>query len=196
MHVRGTISSVGFASGDRFVIGCWSESPVGRLVDVMWATPSGHRTLLTDTGDGATFITSIYDFDTVEVVPLDVRSSGATTSVSSEGLRLELHGGRRRPIPFPRPRSVTRHLEAPIARRLMGVECYGTSPRGAKEWYQTRGWRWVTAAEGRLDGRDLGALTTLRPPLGVGFSEPPERPSIVDVRVAIELPATTAGGID
>ena len=87
-------------------------------------------------------------------------------------------------------------FETPIARRLMGVECYGTSPRGATEWYQTRGWRWVTSAEGRLDGRDLGALTTLRPPLGVGFSEPPARPSIVDVRVGIEMPTASGGGAD
>ena len=195
MHVRGTISSAGFASGDRFVVGCWSESPIGRLVDVMWADPSGRRSLLTDTDEGATFITSIYDFDAVEVVPLTVTSDGGRTSVASERLGLELQGGRRRPIPFPRPRGVTRFVEAPIARRLMGVECYGTSPRGAREWYQSRGWRWVTEATGRLDRRDLGRLTTLRPPLRVGFSEPPARPSIVDVRVAIEMPDAAAGGI-
>lgn len=193
MHVRGTISSVGFSSGDRFVIGCWAESPVGPLADVMWASADGCRRLLTDSDEGAAFITSIYEFDEVEVAPLTVVARQEATLVRSERLRLSLRGGRLRPVPFRRPRAVTRVVEAPIARRLMGVECYGTSPRGVREWYQTTGWRWVLDATGELDGRDLGPPTTLRPALGVGFSEPPARPSIVRVRVAIEHPGAASG---
>lgn len=186
MHVRGTISSVGFESGDRFVIGCWAESPVGRLADVMWVDAFGHRTLITDTDEGAAFITSIYAFDDVTIAPLVVRSAGARTTVETDRVHLELEAGRRRLVPVARPRSFTRFIEAPIARRLMGVECYGTSPLGAREWYQARWWRWVNGATGELDGRDLGRPTALQPPLRVGFSEPPRRPSIVSVRVAIE----------
>ena len=193
MHVRGTISSVGFGSGDRFVIGCWTESPVGALVDVMWATPDGRRRLLTDTDEGAAFITSIYEFDDVEIAPLTVVSERTATTVRSERLSLSLRGGRLRPVPFRRPRAITRLVEAPIARRLMGVECYGTSPLGAREWYQATGWRWVADASGELDGHDLGPPTTLRPALGVGFSEPPARPSIVHVRVSIEVPSEPSG---
>lgn len=68
--VTGTISSAGFANGHRFVIGRWDRSPVGPLVNVMWGEPDGTRTLLADSDAGAEFITSIYDFDRVEVCPL------------------------------------------------------------------------------------------------------------------------------
>ncbi|MBP7596944.1 MAG: hypothetical protein KA755_14995, partial [Candidatus Microthrix sp.] len=66
---------------------------------------------------------------------------------------------------------------------------YGTSPTGAREWYQTRGWRWVGAGNAHVDGVDLGEPRHFERPVGVGFSEPPRQPSIVSVRVTIELPS-------
>lgn len=42
----GTISSAGSASGDRFVVGSWSTSPIGPFTDVFWAPPAGERILL------------------------------------------------------------------------------------------------------------------------------------------------------
>jgi hypothetical protein len=191
--VRGTISSVAFEAGHRFVVGNWVSSPVGRLVDVMWVDDSGHRTLLTPTEEGAAFITSIYRFDEVRIEPLTVEGDSRHTRVAGGGIELDLTGGRRRPMPFPRPRWVTRFVEAPIARRLMGVETYGASPTGVREWYQTRGWCWITAATGRLDGADLGGLVPIERPVGVGFSDPPRRPSIVDVHVAIHPAIHPAG---
>ena len=186
--MEGTISSAGFAGGHRFVIGCWPESPIGPLADVMWGRPDGRRVLLAPTEAAAEFICSIYDFDEVRTGPLLVTSDGRRTSVEGHGLELTLTGGRLRPIPVPRPLAVTRFIEAPIARSLMGVETFGTSPRGAVEWYQSKGWRWVTDGSARLDGVDLGAPGAVTPPLQVGFSEPPPRPSIVSVRVTIDLP--------
>lgn len=191
-RVQGTISSIGFDSGHRFVVGCWDESPIGRLVDVMWATPADHRILLAPHDEAADFVTSIYTFDEVRVGHLSVRSDGRETRVDGgdhHGLELAMRGGRRRAIPFRRPLAVTRWIERPIARALMGVETYGTSPTGSVEWYQASGWRWVEEAEGTLDGNDLGAMAPLWPPVGVGFSEPPRRPSIVSVAVTIERPA-------
>ena len=44
-ELRGVVSSVGFASGDRFVIGHWILSPIGAFTDLMWATPDGVRHL-------------------------------------------------------------------------------------------------------------------------------------------------------
>ena len=44
-ELRGVVSSVGFASGDRFVIGHWISSPIGAFTDLMWATPDGVRHL-------------------------------------------------------------------------------------------------------------------------------------------------------
>lgn len=184
-QVRGTISSAGFG-GHRFVVGHWSESPIGVLSDVMWATPDDERILLVGSDDGAAFITSIYDFDDVRVGPLATTSDGRTTTAHGHGLDLELVGGRARPIPFRRPLAVTRFIERPIARRLMDVQTFGVSSQGVREWYQARGWRWVESGHATLDGVDLGAPGPVAAPLGVGFSEPPRRPSIVTVDVTIE----------
>lgn len=186
--VRGTISSAGFASGDRFVVGHWPISPVGPMGDVMWGTPEGRRILLAPSDAVADFVTSIYDFDEIRIGPLTTASDGRVTTAQGFGLDLRLVGGRKVPIPFPRPLSVTRFVEAPIARALMGVETFGTSNRGATEWYQSRGWRWVEDGHAVLDGQDLGAPGAVEPPLSVGFSEPPSRPSVVDVHVTIDLP--------
>jgi hypothetical protein len=186
--VRGTISSVAFEAGHRFVVGNWRTSPVGRLVDVMWVDDAGRRTLLVATESAAEFITGIYQFDEVRIGPLTVDGDRHRTRVVGHGVELEMRAGRRRPVPFPRPRWLTRYVEAPIARRMMGVETYGVSPTGVREWYQTRGWSWVVDARGRLDGTDLGALVPIERPVGVGFSDPPRRPSIVEVHVAIHPP--------
>lgn len=192
--VAGTISSAGFRSGDRFVVGHWPVSPIGPMGDVMWATPDDRRILLAPSVAVADFITTIYDFDDVRTGPLRIDADGRSTQVRGHGLELELVGGRRRPVPIRRPLAITRWIEAPIARRLMGVETFGTSPTGAREWYQTQGWRWVESGGARLDGADLGSPGHVERPLRVGFSEPPGRPSIVSVRVTIDLPSVTGAG--
>jgi len=181
----------------------------------MWATPDDERVLLAPSERVAAFVTAIYDFDDVRVGALDIASDGRRTTArwrgsdgtgsrvaphiasgprSGDELEVALTGGRLRPVPFPRPRAVTRYIEAPIARALMAVETYGTSPTGAREWYQTRGWRWVVDGRASVDGRDLGRPMSIDRPVGVGFSEPPRRPSIVSVRVAIELADADSGG--
>lgn len=187
--VEGYISSAGFGRGDRIVVGHWPVSPIGPFGDVMWATPDDERILLAPSDEAAAFITAIYEFDSVRVGPLEVSSDGRTTVVSAAQLRLHLEGGRLRPVPIRRPLALTRFIEGPIAKLLMGVDAYGTSTTGAREWYQTRGWRWVTRAAGSVAGEDLGPPGPFAAPIGVGFSEPPRRPSIVAVRVTIELPA-------
>ena len=158
------------------------------MTDVMWAQPSGERILLADRYATAEFITAIYDFDHVNIGPLSVRSIGNTLVVAGHGIEIVLVGGRRRPIPLRRPLAITRWIEAPIARAAMGVDTFGTSPTGAREWYQAKGWRWVVGGNAWIDQRDLGAPGTPRPPMAVGFSEPPRRPSIVSVKVTIDLP--------
>ena len=183
--VEGTISSAGFPSGDRFAIGSWHTTPLGPFGDVMWATAEDVRILLAPDDEVAGFITSIYDFDEVRTGPLQVESDGRRTTVDGGALRLSLTGGRLRPVPVPRPLWFTRRVEGPIARRTMGVQTAGTSPTGVREWYQTRGWRWVERGAGSVDGRDLGDPQPIARPLGVGFSEPPGRPSIVAVKVTI-----------
>ena len=191
-RVEGTISSAGFASGHRFVVGNWAKSPIGPMYDVMWATPDDERILLVGHSDVAEFICRIYRFDDVRVGELSVTGDARFTSVDGLGLSLRLRGGRRWPIPLRRPLWVTRWVERPIARALLGVETFGTSPTGAVEWYQAEGVRWVESGSAQLDEVDLGDVGPVDEPLRVGFSEPPRRPSIVRVGVTIDLPRPTS----
>ncbi|HVF14046.1 MAG TPA: hypothetical protein VM942_05560 [Acidimicrobiales bacterium] len=161
--------------------------------DLMWATPGGERWLVVADDDVADFVGGIYDFDRVVVSPLQVRHQGRTLELDAPdlGLDLRMEGGRGWPIPVPRRRPpwFTRRVEAPIARRLMGVEAYGVSPTGVREWYQASRYRPVVAARASLHRADLGSLGRLEPAVRFGFSEPPRRPSLVEVTTVLELPA-------
>jgi len=179
---------VAFASGDRFVIGSWPLSPIGPFSDIMWVDQSGLRTLIAPTQEAADFILSIYHFDQVMATPLDVGGAGSVTIARSEDLEIRVTGGRLRCFLPPRPLAVTRYVEAPLARRLMGVETYGSTPTGVSEWYQARGWRRVHSATARWGSRDLGELVEDLRPLDIGFSNPPKRASMVPIKVTIEHP--------
>lgn len=191
VHVAGTISSVAFESGDRFVVGNWAQSPIGPMFDVMWADPDGRRTLLVPDERIGGFITQIYDFDDLVVEPFEVVGDDRTTRVDSARLNLQMQGGVKVPIlPPRRPLAFTRWVEAPLARLLLGVNAHGTSPTGAVEWYQATSLRWVSSAAATRNGTNLGPSRRITDPLRVGFSEPPARPSIVSVRVTIDLPGS------
>lgn len=177
--LRGRIAATGFASGDRFVIGAWDDSPIGPFADVMWAHPDGTRELHAS-ARAARFITAVYGFDRVVESPVVVRGVGDLLEVAFGEWTLRLEAGRAVPFP-PRPAWVTRHVERPLARRLMAVETYGVSPTGVEEWYRARTLRRVRRATA-VGPRDLGAMAPLAPRCGFGFSEPPRFPSITEVR--------------
>lgn len=188
IRIRGSISSAGFAGGNRFVVGHWERSPIGPFGDVMWGTPDGQRILLAGNQKVADFVTSIYNFDDVRIGDLQTESDGRVTTVEGLGLNLHLSGGIARVIPFSRPLSFTRFVERPLAKFLMGVETFGTSSRGVSEWYQAKQWRWVKSGTAVLDGNNLGELSNFSQPIEVGFSEPPTKPAIVSLQVAIRFP--------
>ena len=188
IRIRGSISSAGFAGGNRFVVGHWERSPIGPFGDVMWGTPDGQRILLAGNQKVADFVTSIYNFDDVRIGDLQTESDGRVTTVEGLGLNLHLSGGIARVIPFSRPLSFTRYVERPLAKILMGVETFGTSSRGVSEWYQAKQWRWVKSGTAVLDGNNLGELSNFSQPIEVGFSEPPSKPAIVSLQVAIRFP--------
>lgn len=188
IRIRGSISSAGFAGGNRFVVGHWERSPIGPFGDVMWGTPDGQRILLAGNQKVADFVTSIYNFDDVRIGDLKTESDGRVTTVEGLGLNLHLSGGIARVIPFSRPLSFTRFVERPLAKFLMGVETFGTSSRGVSEWYQAKQWRWVKSGTAVLDGNNLGELSNFSQPIEVGFSEPPSKPAIVSLQVAIRFP--------
>ncbi len=157
----------------------------------MWATPEGERRLVGSTEEVATFVSAVYGFDRTDVSPLlcDVDDHRLDLSAPGLDLELQLRAGPGWRIPFRRPAWVTRWVEAPVARRLLGVRTYGVSPSGVREWYRADVYRPVVEARASLDGRDLGELRPLDPPVGFGFSEPPRRPSMVWVRPLLHDPS-------
>lgn len=177
--LRGRIAATGFASGDRLVVGMWEASPIGPFADVMWAQPDGVRRLYAAAAP-ARFITAVYGFDEVCEVDVRARRDGPVVEVSFGPWELRLTCGRAVPFP-PRPAWVTRHVERPLARRLMAVETYGVSPTGVEEWYRASAVRRIRHATMRGPA-ELGAMAAVSPRCGFGFSEPPRFPSCTDVR--------------
>jgi hypothetical protein len=172
------------------MVGHWAESPLGPLDDVMWGRPDGERVLLASSEREAEFITAVYRFDRVEVVPVAVVSGDGTLALEAGDVELQVRAGRGWRLPLRRrPAWFTRLVEGPVARVTMGVRTYGTSPTGVHEWYQAERSRPLVEASARLGGSDLGALVPTWDPVRVGFTEPPGRPSWVDVRPLLEDPS-------
>jgi hypothetical protein len=189
VELVGHIGAAGFASGDRVVVGAWTSGPLGPMVDVMWARPDGERVLLAPTEPVAEFIASVYGFDRVEVVAVEGTCDGHTLDVVAGPLSIRLVAGRGWPLPpaWLRPTWCTRFVEGPIAHLAMGVRTYGVTPTGVREWYRADRWSPVVAGSATLDGVDLGPMGPLDPPCRFGFSEPPRRPSITEVRPLLEF---------
>lgn len=185
--LEGTISSVGFESGDRFVIGDWKTSPIGPMVDVMWVKPDGTRVLMAADEQIAAFVGAVYEFDeTIVDDSLQANEDG----FSSQRLNVSWKLGRSIKIPFRRLRTpgITKNIEGPIARVFLHVKTYGITKTDMFEWYQADRHTRITDATGTLDGGSLGRIHDLRPKLDVGFSEPPKKPSRVHVRPRIHDP--------
>jgi hypothetical protein len=179
------------------VVGTWRSSPLGPLDDLMWARPDGRRILVAATDEAADYVSGVYGFDEVVVGPLRVTLDGRRLHLraAGAGLDVELHlvAGRAVVLPWARPAWFTRRVEAPIARRIFGVDTYGVSPSGVQEWYRAVSLRRVVAGWASIDGRDLGPLGPIDPPAGFGFSEPPRFPSMVGVHPLLERPRPGPG---
>ena len=189
--LRGSITSVGFASGHRFVIGDWRHSPIGPFADVMWARPDGKRILLAEAG-AAAFVNSVYPFEEVRDEPVTTERVGRSYTVRTGGLQLDMKIGIARFSLPPRPRWLTATVENWCARKLLDVLTHGSSPTGVVEWYRTRTARRVVAATASLDGTDPGALAPLARPLNFGLTDPPRQPSHVRLRVDLQRSSSPA----
>ena len=163
---------------------------MGQLADVMWARPTGERVLVAPSPEAADFIQSVYTFDRVEIVEVDTDDRLTALDVRAGAVELSFRAGPGWRIPAARlrPAWVTRRIEAPLARRLLGVRTYGVSSTGVREWYRADEYRPLVSGRGSVAGRDLGAMRDIDRPTGFGFSEPPRRPSVVKVRPLLEAP--------
>ena len=198
---HGRIAGFGTASGTRVVVGLWNRSPLGRFVDVMVEADDGHRTLLAPSQAVADYVSSTYTFDEVRVQPVSWRGVDRTLRVSAgpdasgdDVLDLSLEIGPVSPLGWllrlvpaafaTRPGWLT--LIDPVARLLVpGARTAGTAGGGRREYYGVTLARRVVAVDARFDGRPLGALAPLDPPVRFGFGSAPADPSLVDVTTMI-----------
>ncbi|MGQ4418181.1 hypothetical protein ACN6LA_004748 [Streptomyces sp. SAS_269] len=194
LRFDGWIAGVGTSSGTRLVVGHWVRSPFGPFSDVMLERADGHRLLLAPTPRTARFIGSTYTFDEVRVVPVRVRADDGCWTVDAEPLlRLRFTVGRRgatglllRAVPGALAASPAwTAVTDPLARLLMGVRTRGSAGEGRREWYGARDLRALTTATATFEGRDLGALGPVAPPVRFGFGSTPRRPSLVRVTTTV-----------
>ncbi len=178
----GAIGACGFSSGNRVVIGHWDDSPIGPFGDVMWAEPDDHRTLIASSSSAATFITTVYEFDSV-IVEKDLAINRSATRLTVRWPNGSLEAGLGRAVPFPpRPDWITERIERSVGRATMGVETYGTSPTGVEELYRADRVQRIRTGWAVVAGQDLGSIGPPRPASKFGFSEPPPFASVTHVR--------------
>ena len=136
LRFAGAIAGVGSTSGVRFVVGRWTDSPLGPFADVMVEDASGHRTLLAPSDEVASFVQQTYEFDEVCTTPVSVGVTHDGWDVHVEGhLAAYLHLGPRMPLGW-LLRAVPRRLSAtpawaaaidPVARL---ADAQGSAPAG------------------------------------------------------------------
>ena len=191
---RGYIAGIGTYSGTRLVVGHWLESPFGAFTDVMAENAAGSRLLLAPNSDIAAYVGGTYHFDAVDVVDVEARLTADRFLVSAGSLRLNLALGPRtvlgRLLEHVPPALAVhpRWLAAvnPVAAVLVpGVSTAGSAGGGRREFYGVRSIRSVAGASAVWNGRDLGRLSPLKPPVRFGFSSFPPKPQIVAVTTSI-----------
>ena len=199
LSFTGHIAGFGTALGVRLVVGIWAESPFGAFADVMVQTADDERILLAPNAEVAEFVSATYHFDRVEVGPVRADLSEQKLMVSSPILDAAVSIGG--PAPIDRlVRVVPGQLAAtpwwlraidPVASRIVrGVHTAGSAGSGRREYYGVRRSRLIAAVTGSFDGRDVGGLAPLLPPVRFGFSSAPPVPQLVAVTTTIDLPAS------
>ena len=197
LRFTGAIAGVGSTSGVRFVVGRWTDSPLGAFADVMVEDASGHRTLLAPDDEVADFVQQTYAFDEVRTAPVSVGVDPEGWDVHVEGhLTAYLSLGPRPPLGW-LLRAVPRRVAAapawatlidPVARVVVpGVRTRGTALEGRREWYGATDLRSVTSIGGSWRGTPLGRLADVDPPCRFGFSSTPTRPAVTSVVTTVEL---------
>ncbi|MFF4487873.1 hypothetical protein ACFY0F_15485 [Streptomyces sp. NPDC001544] len=200
LRFTGWIAGLGTSSGTRIVLGHWQRSPFGPFSDVMVERADGERLLLAPTRRTADFVSGVYVFDTVRVVPVDVSVADGVWTVTAGPLRLCFTPGRRgllghllRAVPgvVARRPAWSALTDRPARLLLPGVRTRGSAGGGHREWYGARDLLPVRAVSAVFAGRDLGAAAPVEPPVRFGFGSVPRAPSLTRVVATI---APSAGG--
>jgi hypothetical protein len=190
----GWISGLGTRAGRRIVVGHWLHSPLGPFTDVMTEDADGHRTLLAPGEEVARYVGETYAFDEVVVTPVVHTTRDGRRQVVAGPLECAWRVGRRTPLGLllravpPVVGTDPRWLAAldPIARRVLpGVRTAGSAGHDRREFYGARDVHRIGGAVVRWDGRDLGGLAPVRPPVRFGFGSAPATPSHVRITTLV-----------
>ncbi|MFI2371186.1 hypothetical protein [Streptomyces sp. NPDC018833] len=196
LRFDGCIAGIGTSSGTRLVLGHWQRSPFGPFSDVMIERTDGERLLLAPSGHTADFVRGTYTFDTVCVVPVDVRVADSTWTVTAGPLDLSFTAGRRgvagillRAVPgVLAARPAWAALTNWPARLLPAhVRTRGSAGAGRREWYGVRDLRPVGSVSAVFEGHDLGGTAPIDPPVRFGFGSVPRKPTLTRVTTTVEL---------
>ena len=185
-YFEGRISSSGFSTGDRVVIGDWYDSPLGAFTNVMWAKPNGTRVLLSPTKEHAEYVSELYNFEEVHIVQIDVERTKRGLEIKAPPLKVSLEWGRGYGIPFPRPRWFISSVEQWVSSAVFGTKTHGLTCNGLREWYCVYSLAKIKRASASCEGNNLGPTSKFEIDACFGFSEPPKKPSSVRVRSIIE----------
>lgn len=196
----GGILGVGTTGGVRIVVGRWEDSPFGPFADV-FLEDGEHRVLLAPE-TVADFVSSTYGFDEVvagpvQVVDREVEGHRAW-QVRGSGLALDVVLGARSWLGWalrgiPTPLATSRHWAraiSPVAAIVMpGVRTWGSAGNGRIEAYGAWDHHRVLAVRGRWQGRELGTIARLDPPVRFGFGSTPASPSLTSIVTTVSVPA-------
>jgi hypothetical protein len=191
----GQIAGLGSSSGARIVIGRWTDSPFGNFCDVMLQDSDEIRWLLAPSDVVAEFVSETYQFDRVRIGTVGWQEDGDRRVLTAPGLTLSFVLGGRTPIGALLsllPRRLTTspgwaRSVAPVARLLLpGVSTTGSARDGRREFYGAFDVRRISSATGEWQGRDLGVLTAVDPPVTFGFGSTPRTPSLTSLVTTID----------
>ncbi len=184
---EGRITSCGFSSGDRIVIGTWINTPFGSFSDIMWAKPDGTKVLIAPNQKIANYISSLYDFDIIKIEKLDIESDENMMKIETKNLNCHFEWSRgvsflikKRPLWF------VASIEYFFGWLIFGTKTYGKTKNGKKEWYAVDRLSRLTLADVEFNGKNLGGQTKFHPKANFGFSDPPKMPCSALVRSHIE----------
>ncbi len=184
---EGRITSCGFSSGDRIVIGIWEKSPFGIFADIMWARPDGKKILIAPNQEIADYIHSLYDFDEVKIEDIKIERKSKEIIFNCNDIECQFNWGKeisflikRRPLWF------VSTIEYFFGWLIFRTKTHGKTKNGRKEWYVVDNISRLKDARAEVSGKDLGEYTKFYPKANFGFSDPPNMPASVLVRSHIE----------
>ncbi len=183
---EGRISSCGFSSGDRFVIGDWQKSPYGAFTNIMWAKSDGTRILIAQKQNIAEYVSSIYNFEEIIIEEFIIERKVKGIKIQAGLLEIEMNWNTGIIIPFRRPKWFIATVELFFAKLFFGTKTYGKTKNNLKEWYCINRICKINKAKAIYNNVDLDKMTDFNTNTCFGFSEPPKKPTSVIVRSVIE----------